>query len=84
MSNHYLAAKRSDLPFPHKSMVSIICNKTQLDSIAHEQTSFFSQLFQCWPRALLSANEKKKNAPNDNKYVLDFQNSLEEHLQDCK
>ena len=49
--NHSLTAQGSDLPFPCKSVVSIthkqniICSKTQLDSIAHEQTIIYRQLF---------------------------------------
>ena len=44
MSNHSMTAQGSDLPFSYKSVVSItleqniICSKTLLDSIAHEQT----------------------------------------------
>ena len=46
-----LIAQGSDLPFLHKSVVSItheqniICSRTQLDSIAHEQTIICMQLF---------------------------------------
>ena len=46
-----LTAQGSDLPFSHKSVVSvtqeqnIICSKSQLDSIAYEQTIICRQLF---------------------------------------
>ena len=51
MSNYYLSVQGSDLPFSHKSMVSIthgqniICSKTQLDSIVQEQTIICKQFF---------------------------------------
>ena len=67
MSNHSMTAQESDLPFSHKSVVSvtheqnIIRSKTRLDSIAHEQTIICRQeAVICKSRGLLSANEKKE------------------------
>ena len=74
-----ILAKRSDLPFSRKSdrkkekskvsfthEQNIICSKTQLDGIAHEQTIICEAAI-CRSRGGLSANEKKeKFASNDN------------------
>ena len=49
--NHFPKAQESELPFSHKSAVSItheqnmICSKTQMDGITHEQTIICRQLF---------------------------------------
>ena len=62
MSNHPLTAQGSDLPFSHKSVVlitheqNIICSKTQLHCIVHEQSIIYRS-----PGGLSAKVKEEKN-----------------------
>ena len=63
MSNHSLTAWGTDLPFSHKSVVSI----THEQNIICNKTLFFTEAVICRSEGGLSANEKEgKNTSNDN------------------